>query len=130
MSQLYNICRKNLLSHVIDWNNHEIRLYLLGSGYVFFDTHSIVGDLQPNVIANEVVLQKGVTDTGWAYSSGVTFFNLTSSVAIVTAALVHVPSGTLMAYLDSIIGAPLSPNNEEVFVVPSLINGVEGWFRP
>lgn len=130
MSALYNICRKNLLSHVIDWNNDEVRLYLLNSSYTFNVNHSVINDLQPNIIANEALLHKGVTDTGWAYSSGVTFFSLTSTAAIVAGVLVHMPSGSLMAYLNNIIGTPLTPNNIELFVVPSLINGVEGWFRP
>lgn len=132
---LYDAARQAFLEAEIHWLNNTIKVYLVaGSNYtVNVASHATVDEIgSSGRVAGPVEIGSKSTTGGAADGADVTFTSVDAIKPTVTAIVIYKDSGqentsTLIAYIDTATGLPISPNGGDIIVTWD--NGVNKIFR-
>lgn len=121
---LYTAGKNALIKGQIAWETDVIKAALLPSSYVFDDTDTVLADVG-TVIGTAQTLSTTAVSGGKATASAATFTAVASG-STVGAILVYEDAGSLIAFIDTDSGGPISvaTNGGDITVTFDATNGI------
>ena len=122
-----------LMLQSLDWAAQAIDAYLVDTTIYHVDAaaHSVMTSVTSGIVAGPVALSTKAVVAGAADSDNVTFTAVTGATCQAIILAKHTGSSatdTLIAYIDSSTGLPITPNGGDIIVVWD--NGVNRIFKP
>ena len=131
-NSLYDAGRTLMLSS-FDWVAQAVDAYLVDTTIYHVDTaaHSVMTSVTSGVVAGPIALASKAIVAGAADAGDVTFPSVVGAICQAIVLAKHTGSAstdTLLAYIDSSTGLPITPNGGDIIVVWD--NGVNRIFKP
>ncbi len=113
INTLYDSAGQRFLKQEVDWENDDIRIFLMSNDYVFDGSHTTGNDLGPNIVEDAIIPTRTTTSDSKADAFPTEFAGLTDGRGVYSA-VVAVWKGSrsvswLLAYYGDVDGFPFTP---------------------